>query len=114
VSQKKSGKNSRMENTLSELEQLGPSDLIIYINECIKHDFNKLVQLLYRIDVSEEKLKYILQLNPNEDAAKLIAAVIVERLAATKAARASFSTTKKIDSSASENNDQHDEDLERF
>ena len=103
-----------MENTLSELEQLGPSDLIIYINECIKHDFNKLVQLLYRIDVSEEKLKYILQLNPNEDAAKLIAAVIVERLAATKAARASFSTTKKIDSSASENNDQHDEDLERF
>ncbi len=101
-----------MENTLSELEQLGPSDLIAYINECIKHDFNKLVQLLYRIDVSEEKLKYILQLNPNEDAAKLIAAVIIERLAATKAARASFSTTKKIDSS--ENNEQHDEDLERL
>ena len=79
-----------MENTLSELEQLGPSDLIAYINECIKHDFNKLVQLLYRIDVSEEKLKSILQLNPNEDAAKLIAAVIIERLAATKAARASL------------------------
>jgi hypothetical protein len=103
-----------MENTLSELEQLGPSDLIIYINDCIQHDFYKLVQLLYRIDVSEEKLKYILQLNPNEDAAKLIAAVIVERLAATKAARASFSKTNKIDQPASENNDQHDEDLERF
>ena len=101
-----------MEKTFSELEQLGPSDLIAYINDCIQHDFNKLVQLLYRIDVSEEKLKYILQLNPNEDAAKLIAAVIIERLAATKAARASFSTTNKIDSS--ENNDQHDEDLERL
>ena len=101
-----------MEKTFSELEQLGPSDLIAFINDCIQHDFNKLVQLLYRIDVSEEKLKYILQLNPNEDAAKLIAAVIVERLAATKAARASFSTTNKIDSS--ENNDQHDEDLERL
>ena len=101
-----------MENTLSELEQLGPSDLIAYINDCIQHDFNKLVQLLYRIDVSEEKLKSILQLNPNEDAAKLISAVIIERLAATKAARASFSTTNKIDSS--ENNDQHDEDLERL
>ena len=101
-----------MEKTFSELEQLGLSDLIAYINDCIQHDFNKLVQLLYRIDVSEEKLKYILQLNPNEDAAKLIAAVIVERLAATKAARASFSTTNKIDSS--ENNDQHDEDLERL
>jgi len=101
-----------MEKAFSELEQLGPSDLIAFINDCIQHDFNKLVQLLYRIDVSEEKLKYILQLNPNEDAAKLIAAVIIERLAATKAARASFSTTNKIDSS--ENNDQHDEDLERL
>ena len=103
-----------MENTLSELEQLGPSDLIIYINDCIQHDFNKLVQLLYRIDVSEEKLKYILQLNPNEDAAKLIAAVIVERLAATKAARVSFSTTNKIDQPASDKNETCDEDLERF
>jgi hypothetical protein len=103
-----------MEKTFSKLEQLGPSDLIAFINDCIQHDFNKLVQLLYRIDVSEEKLKYILQLNPNEDAAKLIAAVIIERLAATKAARAIFSTTGKIDASATENNDQHDEDLEPF
>ena len=103
-----------MEKTFSELEQLGPSDLIAFINDCIQHDFNKLVQLLYRIDVSEEKLKYILQLNPNEDAAKLIAAVIIERLAATKAARASFSKTGKIDQTASDNNEASDEDLERF
>jgi hypothetical protein len=103
-----------MEKTFSELEQLGPSDLIAFINDCIQHDYNKLVQLLYRIDVSEEKLKYILQLNPNEDAAKLIAAVIVERLAATKAARVHFSTTGKIDASATENNAHDDEDLERF
>jgi hypothetical protein len=103
-----------MEKTFSELEQLGPNDLITYINDCIQHDFNKLVQLLYRIDVSEEKLKYILQLNPNEDAAKLIAAVIIERLAATKAARASFSSTGKIDASATEKNAQDEEELERF
>ena len=103
-----------MEKTFSELEQLGPSDLIAYINDCIQHDFSKLVQLLYRIDVSEEKLKYILQLNPNEDAAKLIAAVIIERLAATKAARASFSRTGKIDQAASDKNAEHDEDLEQF
>jgi hypothetical protein len=103
-----------MEKTFSELEQLGPNDLIAYINDCIQHDFNKLVQLLYRIDVSEEKLKYILQLNPNEDAAKLIAAVIIERLAATKAARASFSSTNKIDASATEKNAQDEEELERF
>ena len=103
-----------MEKTFSELEQLGPSDLIAFINDCIQHDFNKLVQLLYRIDVSEEKLKYILQLNPNEDAAKLIAAVIIERLAATKAARASFSRTGKIDQPASDKNAEHDKDLERL
>lgn len=102
-----------MEKAFSELEQLGLSDLIIYINECIQHDFNKLVQLLYRIDVSEEKLKYILQLNPNEDAAKLIAAVIIERLAATKAARAIFSTPNKIDSPIADKNED-DEDLERL
>ena len=103
-----------MEKAFSELEQLGPSDLIAFINDCIQHDFNKLVQLLYRIDVSEEKLKYILQLNPNEDAAKLIAAVIIERLAATKAAKASFSTTNKIDPPASDKDETDDEDLERF
>jgi hypothetical protein len=103
-----------MEKAFSELEQLGPSDLIAFINDCIQNDFNKLVQLLYRIDVSEEKLKYILQLNPNEDAAKLIAAVIIERLAATKAARASFSKTNKIDQPASDKNETSDEDLERF
>ena len=75
-----------MEKTFSELEQLGPSDLIAFINDCIQHDFNKLVQLLYRIDVSEAKLKFILQAHPNEDAGKLIAAVVIERLAATKKA----------------------------
>jgi hypothetical protein len=114
VSQKKSDKNMLMEKAFSELEQLGPSDLIAYTNDCIQHDFNKLVQLLYRIDVSEEKLKYILQLNPDEDAAKLIAAVIVERLAATKAARASYSSTSKIDSPDTEKNVHDEEDLERF
>ena len=62
-----------MEKALYEIEQLSPSDLIAYINDCINHDFNKLVQLLYRIDVSEQKLKTILQSHPNEDAAKLIA-----------------------------------------
>jgi hypothetical protein len=114
VSQKKSDKNNLMEKAFSELEQLGPSDLIAFINDCIQNDFNKLVQLLYRIDVSEEKLKYILQLNPNEDAAKLIAAVIIERLAATKAARASFSKTGKIDQPTSDKNETSDEDLEPF
>lgn len=103
-----------MEKALYEIEQLAPSDLIAYINDCINHDFNKLVQLLYRIDVSEQKLKTILQSHPNEDAARLIAAVIIERLAATKAARASFATNNKIEDSTANSNSQDDEDLERL
>ena len=103
-----------MEKALYEMEQLSPNDLIVYINDCINHDFNKLVQLLYRIDVSEQKLKTILQSHPNEDAAGLIAAVIVERLAATKAARASFATNNKIEGSMPESNTHEDEELERL
>jgi len=77
---------------LLALEKLSSSDLEIIINDLIKEDFSKLVQMLYRIDVSEAKLKNILQANPNENAGKLIAEVVIERLAATKKARESFST----------------------
>ena len=87
-----------MELTIQALEKLAPEDLAIAINELIKNDFSKLVQLLYRIDVSEAKLKYILQAHPNEDAGKLIAVVVIERLAATKKAREMFSTPKEDDS----------------
>ncbi|MCX6203860.1 MAG: hypothetical protein NTY43_06145 [Bacteroidetes bacterium] len=82
-----------MEINLVALEKLTIPDLETMINELIKEDFSKLVQLLYRIDVSEAKLKNILQANPNEDAGKLIAQVVIERLAATKKARESFGTT---------------------
>ena len=103
-----------MEKALYEIEQLAPSDLLGFINDCIQNDFNKLVQLLYRIDVSEEKLKTILQSNPNEDAANLITAVIIERLAATKAVRESFNSANKIDHLANEKKAHEEEDLERF
>ncbi|MFY8166367.1 MAG: hypothetical protein ACOVJ8_07230 [Sediminibacterium sp.] len=93
-----------MELNLLALEKLSTAELEEFINDCIKTDFSRLVQLLYRIDVSEQKLKTILQANPNEDAGKLIAAVIVERLAATKKARESFSDrTTKIESSGNVN-----------
>ena len=93
-----------MEISLLELEKLTTTQLEDFINECIKTDFSRLVQMLYRIDVSEQKLKTILQANPNEDAGKLIATVILERLAATKKARESFANkTTKIQSSGTVN-----------
>lgn len=88
-----------MEINLQSLEKLDTPSLETTINELIKNDFSRLVQILYRIDVSEAKLKNILSANPSEDAGKLIAQVIIERLAATKKARESFNTTPKIDDS---------------
>ena len=55
------------------------SQLSAYINSLIKDDFEKLITYLYRIDVNEQKLKLLLQQNPNEDAANIIATLIIER-----------------------------------
>jgi hypothetical protein len=49
------------------------SQLSTYINGLIKNDFDKLIAYLYRIDVNEQKLKSLLQQNPNEDAGKAAA-----------------------------------------
>ena len=86
-----------MEINLQSLEKLDTPSLETAINELIKNDFSRLVQILYRIDVSEAKLKNILNANPTEDAGKLIAQVILERLAATKKARESFNVAPSID-----------------
>jgi len=50
-----------------------------YINHLIVRDFNQLVSILYRLDVSENKLKQMLNDNSDEDAGKIIAALIIER-----------------------------------
>jgi hypothetical protein len=50
-----------------------------FLNELIQKDFQKLIRLLYRIDISEAKLKQLLQQPPNEDASKIIAELIIER-----------------------------------
>ena len=53
--------------------------LAIHINYLIQHHFEQLVSLLYRIDVSEAKIKLLLQQQPGEDAAKIITSLIIER-----------------------------------
>lgn len=55
------------------------TQLTAWINELIKHDFEKLISLLYRIDVSEQKLKSLLQQFPDKDAGNIIAALMLER-----------------------------------
>jgi hypothetical protein len=73
------------EDILGLLQQVNTSghdmveELSIKINELINTDFEKLVQLLYRVDVDETKLKKILQENADTDAGKLIALLLIER-----------------------------------
>ncbi len=53
--------------------------LSVAINEMILSDFDKLVMLLYRLDINETKLRKILNENPSNDAGNIIADLIIER-----------------------------------
>jgi hypothetical protein len=52
----------------------------LYFNNLIQNDFPKLVGLLYRIDLSEQKLRHLLKENRGEDAGNLITSLVIERL----------------------------------
>ena len=67
-------------NTLPEkpIEEIR-EQLISLINELINTDFHALVQLLYRIDVDEKKLKQLLKAHADIDSASIIADLIIKR-----------------------------------
>ena len=50
------------------------------INFLIVNDFNKLIYILYRADINEQKLNKLLAENKKEDAGKIIAALFIQRL----------------------------------
>jgi hypothetical protein len=54
-------------------------ELIFLINELINEDFQSLIQLLYRIDVNEKKIRLYLEENSDKDAASVLADLIIER-----------------------------------
>lgn len=66
------------------------------VNRLINEDFNKLVQILYRIDVPEKKLRQVLSDNPSTDAADIIAKMIMERQMEKARLRAAFKTKRDI------------------
>lgn len=73
--------NKELAITLSEkisMEELH-SQLAIHINELILHHFEQLISLLYRIDVSEAKIKSFLSRQTNENAGNIISTLIIER-----------------------------------
>lgn len=49
------------------------------IRAWIASDFNKLIEVLYRLDIDEKNLKSLLREHSDEDSGKLIAAMIIDR-----------------------------------
>lgn len=67
-----------------------------YINHLINHDFEKLVYYLYRIDVNESKMRSLLAAKEGENAAELIADLIIERQQQKIESRKKFSSGNDI------------------
>src|SRR5215203_4877479 len=65
--------------------------MIEKINDLINTDFQKLVLILYRMDVSEIKLKQLLNDNPGTNAALIITDLMIERQAEKIRSRQQFS-----------------------
>lgn len=70
--------------------------LILYINHLLLHDFNKLVQILYRVDVNEQKLKELIKLNQSTDAAIIITELLMQRQEEKVKAREGFEPNNNI------------------
>jgi len=61
--------------TQQQLEDL----LAETLNEWIRSDFNRLVQFLYRIDISEARLRLLLDENTGQDTGQLLTRLVLER-----------------------------------
>lgn len=61
------------------------------INDLLIHDFDRLIAILYRMDVSDTKLNNLLKTNPGEDAGRIIAELMIERQAQKIRSREQFS-----------------------
>lgn len=66
--------------------------LVEAVNELADKDFGALVQVLYRLDVDETKIKNALASNPGRDAAGLIADLLLERQLQKLEARRHFAS----------------------
>jgi hypothetical protein len=82
-SQDQSSLLSKIISAVNSLDQITNvkmrEELISLINELINEDFQSLIQLLYRIDVNEKKIRLYLEENSDKDAASVLADLIIER-----------------------------------
>jgi hypothetical protein len=79
--------NDGRETLLQELEALTEKQtagelqqkLAQHVNDIINTDFDKLLQLLYRMDIDETKLRTVLLGQPDRNAGEMIAELMIER-----------------------------------
>ncbi len=73
--------NKQIDTDFAEgiLMQALQEKLIVFINDLIQNNFQRLVAILYKVDVDENKLKRILKEDAGKDAADIIATLIIER-----------------------------------
>ncbi len=79
-----------------------PAILELKVKDLLAHDFNLLVSLLYRLDVSDERISATLANHPQADAAKLLTALILEREQEKTKARNTISFSDPDDSFSEE------------
>jgi hypothetical protein len=81
------GENADQQALLQQLEEMTEKDstgkfrqeLVMHINDLINKDFDKLLQLLYRLDIDEIKLRAVLHNYPDRPAGEMIAELVIER-----------------------------------
>lgn len=79
---------------IATVDQLNRAELINTINYFIINDFEKLIYVLYRVDVSEAKIKHLLINKSETSAAELIADAIIERQIEKKESKEKYKQTK--------------------
>lgn len=82
------------ENNYSYADLL--QNLSYHINHLITNDFTKLIALLYRLDVSEEKVRILLKNQTHELACVSIAKLIIERQQKKMQMKASYKKDENI------------------
>lgn len=93
--------NNFIQQTLSKETSLAfthnwQQELTDYVQQLIDTNFEKLVFLLYRIDVSEHKIKTLLQ-NNHQPSAEIISKAIIDRLVEKQQSRELYKQNNEID-----------------
>lgn len=80
---------------IATVDQLNRDELIATVEYLIANNFERLIYALYRIDVSEAKIKSLIETNTSTNTATLIADAIIERQLEKKVAREKYQQPKR-------------------